>query len=412
MMATAAEPAPAHWQWELSGGYDGTRHSYALAVDDTTETISEVMFEAALEGRSGRGADHRWRLRSEASAGTELYRQRVDADWRIAGERGRTPLRLEGTLAARQYRRGTEYVYSSDNWESRLGARAQPLAWSGSLLEVRAKGALQQYRTPSTLEVNWRQAEAGAYLRSRSLAEHWWSAGLSVLRRAYPDTAQIDRDQLGVELDWDSGPQDQGGLRVHHKTERRRSSPTRRCAPRPGPTGPTWRRPCPTAPAGWWASSRARSGATTTRPRPGSTPGAWRGCWATAGATSWRPAGCWGWPRSTWPPATVPTPTSSGACARGVDAFGLDVSGSLTVEYGRRFYRDPTIVLDDGSRSGVESFALYSDFNYWKVWLTGSWRLSDAFSLDALASYEPERHTEPADDSSLGFVNLRLVWRP
>ncbi len=95
----------------------------------------------------------------------------------------------------------------------------------------------------------------------------------------------------------------------------------------------------------------------------------------------------------------------------GVDAFGLAVGGSLTVEYGRRLYADPNIIIDDGA-GGTESFALYSDFNYWKIWLTGSWRMAEQLTLEALASYEPERHTEQADDSSLGFMTLRLVWRP
>ena len=50
LMARAAEPAT--WQWEFAGGVDGTVHTYALAVADTTETISEFMVQAALEGRS------------------------------------------------------------------------------------------------------------------------------------------------------------------------------------------------------------------------------------------------------------------------------------------------------------------------------------------------------------------------
>jgi len=410
MGAAAAEPGPARWHWELAGGYDGTRHTYALAVDDTTVTISELMVEAALEGRSGLGADHRWRLRGEASAGTELTRQRMDADWRMVGDEGRTPLRLEGVLAARQYRHGTDYVYSSDNWEGRLGARAQPLAWSGSLLEVRARGGMQQYRTPSTLEVDWRQAELGAYLRSRRVAERWWSAGLSVLRRAYPDTAQIDRDQVGIELDWDSGPLDEGGLRVHHKTERRVIADE------------TVR---PSAWSNWTdVAAAVRSG-------PGRVVGefqseVWRYDYETdVWFDSWRLEGLLGYRwgdilAASWllglaaerlDAGDAPDTYQQWGLRAGVDAFGLDLSGSLTLEYGRRFYRDPTIILDDGSGLG-EPFALYSDFNYWKVWLTGSWRLSDTLSVDALASYEPERHTEPADDSSLGFVNLRLVWRP
>ena len=34
------------------------------------------------------------------------------------------------------------------------------------------------------------------------------------------------------------------------------------------------------------------------------------------------------------------------------------------------------------------------------------------FSLDVMANYEPERHTEQQDDSALGFASVRLVWKP
>ncbi|HPF71619.1 MAG TPA: hypothetical protein PLQ13_13165, partial [Candidatus Krumholzibacteria bacterium] len=219
--AMAGDHGSDRWQWEAATGFDGTIHTYALAVDDTTETISEFMVETALEGRSARGAAHRWRLRADLAAGTELFRQRLDAEWRVAGEGGRTPLRLDALVAARQYRRDTEYVYSSDNWEGRLDARLQPLAWRRSLLELRGWGALQDYRTPSTLEVDQRQAGAGVYLRSRELLDGWWSAGLTAVHRDYPDTTAINRDQYGVEGDFDTGSLDDGGVRIHHKTERR-----------------------------------------------------------------------------------------------------------------------------------------------------------------------------------------------
>jgi len=56
--------------------------------------------------------------------------------------------------------------------------------------------------------------------------------------------------------------------------------------------------------------------------------------------------------------------------------------------------------------------SFYSDFNYWKIWIMANWSINKNFSLDLLANYEPENHTENSDDSSLGFGSLRLVWRP
>ncbi len=65
---------------------------------------------------------------------------------------------------------------------------------------------------------------------------------------------------------------------------------------------------------------------------------------------------------------------------------------------------------DDGSLN--TTINLYSDFNYWQIWAMGSWFLGNHFSLDVMASYEPESHTEQSDDSALGFASLRLTWRP
>ena len=406
----AVGAAPPRWQWELAAGYDGTVHTYALAVDDTTEIISEFMLEAALEGRSARGADHRWRLRADASAGTELMRQRLDGDWRIVGERGRTPLRVDGTLAARQYRGGTDYAYASDNWEGRLDARAQPLAWDAALLELRTWGGLQDYRTPSTLEVDWRQVGTGVALRSRRAAEGWWSAGLGVLRRSYPDTARIDRDQVALELDFDSGALADGGLRLHHKTERRTIADE---TVRPS-AWTHWTDAAAAVPAG---PGRVAAELQSEVWRYDEESGAWFDSWRLGGLLGYR----WGdILAAQWLAGVAAERLDAGAdpdsyrqagLRVGVDAYAMAWGGSLTVEYGRRSYDDPSLDLDDGL-GGTESFDLFSDFAYWKIWLTGSWRVAPAVSLEALASWEPEHHTEQADDSSLGFLNLRLVWRP
>ena len=94
----------------------------------------------------------------------------------------------------------------------------------------------------------------------------------------------------------------------------------------------------------------------------------------------------------------------------GLESYAGPVGGTLTLEVGRRVYRDGSLTFEDGGVT--ESIPFYSDFTYWKIWLMGHWYLSDDLSIEVLASYEPENHTEQADDSAIGFFNLRCVWRP
>ena len=70
--------------------------------------------------------------------------------------------------------------------------------------------------------------------------------------------------------------------------------------------------------------------------------------------------------------------------------------------------------LSDSAGSTIEMthVDLYSDYNYWKIWLMGSWFIDDHLSIDVIANYEPETHTEDTDDSALGFASVRLVWHP
>ena len=42
------------WDWNLTTGYDATLHTCALASGDTTETISEFLVQAGLQGQSAR----------------------------------------------------------------------------------------------------------------------------------------------------------------------------------------------------------------------------------------------------------------------------------------------------------------------------------------------------------------------
>jgi len=98
----------------------------------------------------------------------------------------------------------------------------------------------------------------------------------------------------------------------------------------------------------------------------------------------------------------------------GVESYGAELGGSLTLEYGRRVYAQGVVNLDPDAidPSLFYTVALYTDFNYWKIWLMASWQMSSHFDLDLMANYEPENHTEQSDDSALGFASLQVRWRP
>ena len=107
----------------------------------------------------------------------------------------------------------------------------------------------------------------------------------------------------------------------------------------------------------------------------------------------------------------------------GLEAFDHDISGLVSFEIGQRLYDavdDASSITDsitdsvDPSLTGSEDefWFSYSDFSYWEIWLMAAWRINEHFSLDLLANFEPERHTEAVDDSALGFGSLRLTWRP
>jgi len=393
----------------LAAGFDGTVHNYALAEDDTTETISEFMAEVAIEGRSARRARHRWRVRGDFSAGTELYRQRLDADYRLVSD-GVTRVRLDGIVLGRQYRRDTEYTYSSDNWEGRLEGRLQPIAWSAAVMELRGFAGGQNYRTPSTLEQDTRKLGVGAYLRSRALDERWWSAGLLAQQRTYPDTSEIDRDQLAIEVSYGARDLEQQGLRFHHRSERREM------------------RDETVRPSAWahWSDFGGALGAGSGQLvlelqnefwQYDYETGAWFDSWRLDGMAGYR----WGDILSaTWTLGVAGERLDAGdnpdsyrqyGLRTGVESYGLNLSGSLQVEYGHRGYDDSAIEIDDEFLEGTV-FNLYSNFNYWKIWLMGTWSIDHRLALEAMASFEPESHTEQTDDATFGFVNLRLVWRP
>ncbi len=407
-----AKPRPV-WSWDLTSGFDSYLHSYALATDDTTETLAEFLVQAGVEGQSPWRARHRWRVRAEASTGTELYRERLEGDYRFLGDDRIERVRLMGNFWGRQYRDTTEYSRSSDNWEGRLEGRVAPVVGSGAKIELRGWGSLIDYRTPSTLEVDHHDTGGGVFVRSTSLGNTMWGLGTRLGSRTYPDSTVIDRETWSLEGDLDHQDPGGPGLRIYHKSERRliRDETVRPSA---------------------WTHWSDFSGAVTA----GSghvfldlQVEAWQYDQETnvyfnsvrvEGATGYR----WGdILQATWKIGLAAEKLDAGDSPEtytqvglrgGVESYGSDVGGSLTLEYGRRVYAHGVVNFDPDAAapSLLDTVALYTDFDYWKIWLMGSWRMSSHFDLDLMANYEPENHTEIADDSALGFASLRVRWRP
>jgi hypothetical protein len=404
------------WSWDLTSGFDSYLHSYALATDDTTETLAEFMVQAGLEGQSAYAARHRWRLRAEASAGTELVRQRVIGEYRLRGADKIDRLRLNANFWGRQYRQGTEYSRSSDNWEGRLEGRVAPFVGRVAKLEVRGWSGLIDYRTPSTLEVDYRDTGGGVFVRSTARGATLWGVGARAGNRTYPDSMAINRDTRSLEADLDHHDLQGRGLRLYHRSQRRR---IRDESVRPA-AWTHWTDFAGAVTAGdghvflemqaevWQYDEQNEIYFNSTR---------------LEGAAGYR----WGDILSaTWKVAVAgerldapdsPETYSQLGLRAGVESYGAEVSGSVTLEYGRRVYAQGEVSLDAVDAPTLEAtlldtILLYSDFNYWKIWLLGSWRISPQMDLDLMANYEPENHTEKSDDSALGFASIRLRWRP
>ena len=403
----------ARWSWDLATGVDTYLHSYALALEDTSESLAEFMVQAGFQGRSARKTHHRWRLRAEASTGTELWRERVEGDYRYLDQNRHTRFRLLGNFWGRQYKRATEFVLSSDNFEGRLEARAYPWVGRTAALDVRAWGGFIDYTTPSTLEVDYQDSGVGVFVRSQSLGNHMWGGGVRHARRAYPDSSAIDRDTWSAEVDYDYQDFEGQGVRVFHKSDRRLISDET------------------VRPSAWthWTDFHGLRSAGSGHVYLEVQTEVWDysqeseiyfDSWRLETALGYR----WGdILKAVWKAGPVlelmeardsPEAYTQLGARAGVESYGSAVGGSVTLEYGRRVYSQADVVVDEGigDLEGLTTLNLYSDFNYWKIWLLGSWRISTKFSLDFLANYEPENHTENTDDSAIGFASLHLIWRP
>lgn len=396
------------WNPILTSGFDALLHSYPLATTDTTETITEYNISAGIEGRSSRRVQHRWRLRAAASFGSELFREQLEGQYKYVTKERVTRLRLDGHLNGRQYRKSTSYTLSSDNFDGRLDLRYYPWAWQASTLELRGWGAILDYKTPSTLEVDAQDLGTGVFLRSRGLTENLWSVGYRYSSRVYPDTTGINRNVHRIEGDLDYHDDQGQGVRLFHKSGRRLIKDETM------------------KPSAWahWTDCNGLVTAGTgfvyldlesevwTYDEETST---YFDTWRLGGVLGYR----WGdILKATWRLGVTaenlnagdqPESYSQFGLRSGVESYGDDLSGSLQLEFGRRVYGVQNSSL---SEDGLDIDTFYSDFNYFKIWLMANWDISRKFSLDLMASYEPENHTENEDDSSLGFSSLRLVWRP
>ncbi len=401
------------WAWDLTSGFDSYLHSYALATADTTETLAEFMVQAGVEGRSPWRARHSWRIRAEASAGTELYRERIAGDYRFLGDDNIDRARLTGSFWGRQYRQTTDYTRSSDNWEGRLEGRVAPVVGSKAKLEIRGWAGRVDYQNPSNLEVDYHDEGAGAFVRSTGLGNTMWGLGTRLGQRTYPDSTAIGRDTWSLEADLDHQDYSGQGLRLYHKSERRLIADD---TVRPS-AWTHWSDFSGTIAAGkghvfldlqtevWHYDSETDVYFNSTR---------------VDGATGYR----WGDIMSaTWKVGLAGERLAAGDSPEaytqfglrgGVESYGSDLGGSLTLEYGRRVYAQGELSIDATGADQLEFDAtdLYTDFDYWKIWLMGSWQISSHIDLDLMANYEPEKHTENTDDSALGFASLRVRWRP
>ncbi len=407
--SSSPEAGRARWATHLSTGFEIFTNTYALAEDDTTETIAEAALTAGMTGNSGRGSRNRWRVAAEASAGTDLWRERLEADWRLRDAGRNTRLRATASAHARQFRRETDYGLNSDSRDGRLDLRGYPLAGDGRALEMRSWLSGRSYSVPSTLELDQREWGGGAALHGGTPLRTNWSVGGRYARRTYPDSTGLDRSTWSLDASWE-GPR----IRVYHRTDRRR---VRDETARPSAWS-HWTDLDLELEAGagaffleleneYWDYDEERAAYQDylrTSLRTG-----YR--WGDVLGVRWRAGLSGGFMDSDDEQESY---TQYGVLG-GVESYGYALTGSVLVETGWRDYRgvvvDPALRDPDG-QTDVDLLTAYTDFQYWKIWVMATWSVADNLDLAVLASYEPERHGEKTDDTTLGYASVQLVWRP
>jgi hypothetical protein len=391
------------WSFPLSAGYDLYVHDYYLAESDTTEVIQEFNLTASAHGASDFGDRTQWYLRAGLSGGTELFRESLDTGLRLRTVDRQQWLRTDLLWLARQFQEGSEYSLSSDNHEGRILATLTPWAGERIALDLRGRGRYVEYSDPSLLELSYTDGSGGLYLRSPDGASTAWSIGGAALTRDYPDSSQIDREGFFFEGDYDLGGLDKE-LLVFHRSERRN---IRDETARPS----AWFHWTDLQAAVPLDAGQALLRASTEIWDYDQASGAWYDSWLVDAETGYR----WGdILRSRFEVlATIerldagdePETYWQSGLRVGAETLSTRLSGSASIELGRRWYRDDDTTTD--------YFVLeYSDYTYVAVWLMANWRIDERFSIEATANFEPESHTERDDNITLGFGSLRLVYRP
>jgi hypothetical protein len=417
---TAAAPGKgvrsgaARWTTSVTAGFDTFVHTYPLAADDTTETVTELNFGASIQGRAAPRSVGDWLVRVEGAAGTELFRERFETyyAWRPVDRIAR--IRVAGELLGRQYGGTTDYSLNSDNWEGRTELRVAPLANRSWMIDLRAEGAFQDYRTPSTLEQDRRDLRFSAFVSAPPSAETLWRLGLRRLSRSYPDTAEIDCEIVAAELELTTVAAPGEGLHLYHRSDRRRVNDD---TVRPSAWS-HWGDLTLSVPAG--PGELIVSGEDEIWKYDYETP-AYFDSWRLRGEIGYRIGDLL---TSAWQIGVTGERLDAGSRAETYDqvgvkleleSYGADVNGGVSVEFGRRDYAvagsaSSALTTANSLQPDLYEFT-YTDFDYWAIWVLGSWRLSASLALEVMANYQPESHTEKSDDAALGFASVRLVWR-
>ncbi len=323
---------------------------------------------------------------------------------------GAPRLRLDVDWLGRQYRRGTGYALSSDNHEGRAEVRAYPWLGRTAQLDVRVRGRYIHYRTPSSLEQDYRERGGALYLSSRGFGELSWRLGARTTSRAYPDSAAIDRDVVAVEGDLDRSA---GGrhLWLYQRSERRLAAQE------------------DVRPSAWshWSEVRASWPAGTGEVVTNLSSEVWRydqqdDVWFDAWRLETELGYGWGNPlQARWRTLLTMERLDAGEASESYQQFGLrgsvesytgPVTGLLALEYGHRWYRQEPAADTEVDSLLADLDLTYSDFSYLELWLMATWAWSPHLSLEVVASYQPEQHTEQDDDTAIGYGSARVVWRP
>ncbi len=397
------------WQTTLSSGYDTYVQTYALSLEDTTETISEIEMTLSTEGRTAGRARHHWLVRPRVTVGSERNRGRLEWAYAHKPDTRRTTLRIDGDLQGTWYNRQSDYYLTSDSIEGRLKAR-WTVAPEGRLAgELRGWGSALLYATPSELEANREDRNVAAYLKSGRESRRRWRLGLRAGQRVYPDTTEINRRSAGVEFEYDHSAFLGPSGRIYHRSERRRIDEP---AVRPS-SWSHWTQVEATLPLNESGLRLAAElghedwryddewGAYTNQMR-------WDGNLRLEGGGLFGPGWQLGAAGESLASNTDGESYRQLGARAGLEHFGKSFTASFTLEIGKRDYDETDTVVGPGE---VEEFSLYSDFTYVELWLMTGWDLTRDLRVDVMASYLPESHTEETDDQKLGFGTARLVYR-